>query len=66
MGSLTYKGGHSYCEGRDANVNGEHMVSLLVTENLEFTMKTVMVREGFDSGDILVIENGASISATLR
>ena len=29
-------------------------------------MKTVMVRERFDNGDIMVIENGAYIPATLR
>ena len=47
-------------------MNGEHMVSLFVTKNLEVTIKTVTVREGFDGRDILVMENRASIPATLR
>ena len=66
IGLLTYKGGHSHCEGRDAHVSGEHMVSLLVTESLEVTMKKVMVREDFYSEDILVTDNGISVAATLR
>ena len=42
------------------------MMSLFVTENLEVTVKTITVRERFDNGDIMVIENGAYIPATLR
>ena len=48
------------------HVNGEHMVSLLVTESLEVIMKTFTVSEDFDSGDILVMDNGVSFAATLR
>ena len=61
VGSLTYKGGHSHCEGRDVHVNGECMVSLMVTKSLEVT-----VCEDFDSRDILVTDNGVSVAATLR
>ena len=42
------------------------MSSLFVTENLEVTVKTVTVREMFDNWDIMVIENGTYILATLR
>ena len=42
------------------------MVSLLVTKSLEVTMKKVMVREDFDSRDILVTDNGVSVTVTLR
>ena len=52
--------------GEDWYINGKHMVSLLVTESLEVTMKKVTVREDFDSGDILVTDNGISVATTLR
>ena len=65
MGSLTYEEGHSHCEGRDASLNGKYMVSLFVTKNLEVTMKTFTVWEGFNSIDILVMENGAFIPLPL-
>ena len=42
------------------------MVSLLVNESLEVTMKRVTVGEDFNSGDILVTDNGISVAATLR
>ena len=42
------------------------IVSLLVTKSLEVTVKIVTVREDFDSGDILVTDNGISVAATLR
>ena len=66
MGSLTYEKGHAHCKGSDVSINGEHMMSLFVTDNLEATVKTVTVRERFNSRDIMVIENGADIPATLR
>ena len=47
-------------------MNRKHMVSLLVTESLEVTVKIVTVREDFDSGDILVTDNGISVAAALR
>ena len=42
------------------------MVSLFVTENLEVTVRVVTVQEEFDSGDIVVMENGVSIPAVFR
>ena len=66
IGSVTYKGGHSHCVGEDWRVSGKHMVSLLVTESLEVTMKRVTIREDLDSGDILVTDNGVSVAANLR
>ena len=66
IGSVMYNGGHSHCVGEDWHVNGKHMVSLLVTESLEVTMKRVIVREDFDTGDIMVTDNGISVTATLR
>ena len=41
------------------------MVSLFVTENLEVIVRAVTVQEEFDSGDIVVMENGVSIPAVL-
>ena len=38
VGSLTYEGGHSHCEGMQTSLNGRMMVSLFVTENLEVTV----------------------------
>ena len=64
--ALTYDKEHAHCKGSDASIGREHMMSLFVTENLEVTVKTVTVRERFDNGDIMVIENGAYILATLR
>ena len=52
--------------GEDWHVNGKHMVSLLITESLEVTVKRVTVREDLDCGDILVIDNGVSVAANLR
>ena len=66
VGELTYDKEHAHCKGVDANIGREHMSSLFVTENLEVTVKTVTVREMFDNWDIMVIENGAYIPATLR
>ena len=43
VGSLIYKKGHAHSKGSDASIGGEHMMSLFVTENLEVTVKTVMV-----------------------
>ena len=50
----------------DTSLNGKYMVSLFVTETLEVTVRAVMVREEFDSGDIVVMENGVSIPAVFR
>ena len=43
-----------------------HMSDLFITENLEVITKTVTVRENFLNGDMMVLENGAYIPATLR
>ena len=66
VGSLTYEGGHSHCEGMDMSLNGRRMTSLFFTENLEVTVRTVTVQENFDSRDIVVMKNGVSISAVFR
>ena len=42
------------------------MSNLFVTENLEVITKTVTVQESFNNGDMMVLENGAYILATLR
>ena len=33
VGSLTYEKGHAHCKGSNVSINGEHMMSLLVTVN---------------------------------
>ena len=66
MGSLMYEGGHSHCEGMDISINGKRMSSLFVTESFEVIMRTVTVQEDFDSGDIIVRENGVSIPTAFR
>ena len=48
------------------SLNGKKMVSLFVTENLEVTVRLVTVQEEFDSGDLVVMENGVSIPAVFR
>ena len=42
------------------------MESLFVTKSLEVTIRTLTVREEFDTGDIVVRENGVSILAAYR
>ena len=42
------------------------MESLLTTESLEFTIRTVTIREEYDTGDIIVRENGVSIPAAYK
>ena len=66
VGSLTYERAYSHCNGMDSNVDGNRMESLFVTESLEVTRRTVMVREEFNTGDIVVRENGVTIPATYR
>ena len=66
VGSLTYKGKHSHCDGMDSSINSRRMESLFITESLEVTIRTVMVREEFDTGNIVVRENGISIPAAYR
>ena len=47
----------------DSHVDSNRMESLLVTENLKVTIRTVTIREEFDTGDIVMKENGVSIPA---
>ena len=66
IGSLSYNRLHSHCIGMDSDVDSNRMESLFVTESLEVTIRTVMIREEFDTGDIIVKENGVSILAMYR
>ena len=66
VGELTYSEAHSHCKGTYGNIGRNHMSNLLVTENLEVTTKIVTIRENFHNGDMMVLENGAYIPATLR
>ena len=50
----------------DSQVDGNRMESLLTTESLDFTWRTVIIREEFDRGNIIVRENGVSIPATYK
>ena len=61
VGTISYDGGHSHCEGMQTSLNGHKMVSLLTTKNLEVTVQSVTIQEDFDSGDIAVMENSVSI-----
>ena len=47
-------------------VDGHRIESLLTTESLEFSIRTVTVREEYDTGDIIIRENGVSIPATYK
>ena len=47
-------------------MDSNRMESLFVTESLEVTLRTVMIREEFDTGDIVMKENGVSIPAVYR
>ena len=66
IGSLSYNRLHSHCIGMDSDMDSNRMESLFVTESLEVTIRTVMIREEFDTGDIIVKENGVSILAMYR
>ena len=66
VGELTYSEAHSHCKGTYGNIGQNHMSNLFVTENLEVITKTVTVQESFNNGDMMVLENGAYIPATLR
>ena len=66
VGSLTYKGRHSHCNGMDSHINGNRMESLFVNESLEVTIRTVTVIEEFDTCNIIVREKCDSIPAAYR
>ena len=65
-GSITYNGSDSHCSGKDSMVDRNRVASLLTTESLEFTIRVVMVREEYDTGDIIIRENGVSIPAAYK
>ena len=66
-GSLWYDETYAYCTGTDAKVSSGHRIqSLLTLESLEFTMREVTVREEFDTGDVIIRENGVAIPAAYR
>ena len=65
-GSITYNGSDPQCSGKDPIVDGHRVASLLTTESLEFTIRVVMVREEYDTGDIIIWENGVSIPAAYK
>ena len=65
-GAITYDGTDSHCSGKDSMVDGERVASLLTTESLEFTIRIVTVREEYDTGDIVIKENGVSIPAAYK
>ena len=54
VGSLTYEGAHSHCNGMDSHIDGNRMESLFVTESLEVTIRTVTVKKEFDTGNIVI------------
>ena len=65
-GSISYDGSHSYCSRKDSQVDGHRIESLLTTESLEFSIRTVTVIEEYDTGDIIIRENGVSIPAAYK
>ena len=65
-GSITYDGSDPHFSGRDSQVEGHRIKSLLTTESLEFTIRVVTVREEYNTGDIIIRENGVSIPAAYK
>ena len=61
VGTISYDDSHLHCQGMQANLNGHKMDNLLAIEDLEVTMRRVTIREDFDSGDLVVLENRVSI-----
>ena len=47
-------------------VDGQRIKNLLTTESLEFTIREVTVREEYETGDIVIRENGVSIPAAYK
>merc|ERR1712112_460260 len=66
IGALSYDNSHLFCQGMQANINGHRMNNLLPIEDLEVTMQRVTIREDFNSGDTVVLENGVSIPVQFR
>ena len=50
----------------DSHVDSNKMESLFVTKSLEVTIRTVTVREEFNTDNIVIRENGVSIPAAYR
>ena len=44
-------------------MNGNRVASLLTVDSIEFIMREVTVQQEFDSGDIIIRENGVLIPA---
>ena len=65
-GSITYDGSDPHCSGKDSMVDGHRIKSLSITESLEFTIRVVTVREEYNTGDIIIGENGVSILAAYK
>ena len=65
-GALTYDGSHPQCSGKDAIVDGHRVASLVTTESLEITIRMVTVREEYETGDLVIKENGVSIPAVFK
>ena len=63
VGSISYDNSHVFCQGMQANLNGHRMDDLLAVEDLEVSMQRVTIREDFNSGDMVVLENRVSIPA---
>ena len=63
VGAISYDDSHSFCQGMQAILSGHKMDSLMAIKNLEVIMQKVTIREDFDSGDLVVLENGVSIPA---
>ena len=66
VGELTYSEAHFHCKGTYGNIGRNHMSNIFVTEYLEVITRTVTVRESFNNGNMMVLENGAYIPETLR
>ena len=65
-GALTYDGSHPQCSGKDAIVDGHRVTGLVTTESLEITIRMVTVREEYETGDLVIKENGVSIPAGFK
>ena len=65
-GSISYDGKHPSCSGKDSIVDGHRIASLVTTESLEITIRTVTVREEYATGDLVIKENGVSIPAVFK
>ena len=65
-GDISFSGGHSHCAGVPVTLPGGLVNALFITEDLEVTVRTVTIQETYDTGDLLVIENGVAIPAAYK